>query len=51
MGFLHSYRGRAEVLQAETNRDLLRFIAGHEEQDAARFATPLTAKAEKNAKS
>jgi hypothetical protein len=36
--FLHGYRSRAEVLRAETNRDLLRLIAGHEEQDAARFA-------------
>ena len=48
-GFLHSYRNRAEGLQAETNRDLLRLIAGHEDQDAARFATPLAAKAAKNA--
>ena len=36
-GFLHGYRSRAEVLRAETNRDLLRVLAGHEEQDAARF--------------
>ena len=49
--FLHSYRGRAEVLRAETNRDLLRLIAGYEDQDASCFATPLTAKAAKNAKS
>ena len=37
MGFLHGYRSRAEVLRAETNRDLLRVRAGHEEQEAARF--------------
>ena len=36
-GFLHGYRSRAEVLRAETNRDLLRVLAGHEDQDAARF--------------
>ena len=45
--FLQGYRSRAEVLQAETNRDLLRLIAGHEDQDAARFAAPPTAKAAK----
>ena len=43
--FLHGYRSRAEVLRAETNRDLLRLMAAHEDQDAARLATPLTAKA------
>jgi hypothetical protein len=48
--FLQGYRSRAEVLRAETNRDLLRILAGHEEQDATRFAVPLTAKAAKNAK-
>jgi hypothetical protein len=42
--FLQGYRSRAEVLRAETNRDLLRLMAEHEEQDAARLATPLTAK-------
>ena len=36
-GFLHGYRSRAELLRAETNRDLLRVLAGHEEQEAARF--------------
>jgi hypothetical protein len=36
--FLHGYRSRAEVLWAETNRDLLRLIAEHEAQDAARHA-------------
>jgi hypothetical protein len=50
-GFLQGYRNRAEILRAETNRDLLRVIAEHEEQDAARLATPLTAKAAKDAKS
>jgi hypothetical protein len=50
-GFLHGYRNRAEVLRAETNRDLLRLIAGQEEQDAARFATPVTSKSNKHAKS
>ena len=49
--FLHGYRSRAEALRAETNRDLLRLIAGHEDQDAARFAIPLTAKDAKSAKS
>jgi len=50
-GFLHGYRTRTEVLRAETNRDLLRIIGGHEDRDAARFTTPATAKAAKNAKS
>src|SRR2546430_14759808 len=36
-GFLHSYRNRTEVLRAETNRDLLRLIAVHEDHDAKRF--------------
>jgi hypothetical protein len=36
-GFLHGYRSRAELLRAETNRDLLRVLAGHEDQEAARF--------------
>ncbi|MBZ5505720.1 MAG: hypothetical protein LAO78_09545 [Acidobacteriia bacterium] len=48
---LYGYRSRAEALRAETNRDLLRILAGHEDQDAARFAIPLTAKAAKSAKS
>ena len=47
-GFLHGYRTRAEILRAETNHDLLRVIAGHEEQDAARLATSLTAKGAKS---
>jgi hypothetical protein len=42
VGFLNGYRNRTEVLRAETNRDLLRRIAEHEGQDAARFATPVT---------
>jgi hypothetical protein len=36
-GFLHGYRSRAELLRAETNRDLLHVLAGHEDQEAARF--------------
>jgi hypothetical protein len=48
---LHDYRDRTEALRASANRDLLRLIAGHEDQDATRFATLLTAKAAKNAKS
>jgi hypothetical protein len=36
-GLLHGYRNRAEVLRAETNRDLLRIIAGREDQDAEHF--------------
>ena len=50
-GFLHGYRNRTEVLRAETNRDLLRMIAEYEGQDASRFATPLTARDAKRAKS
>ena len=38
-GFLHGYRNRAEVLRAETNRDLLRIIAGREDQDAEHFGS------------
>jgi hypothetical protein len=49
-GFLLSYRNRSEVLRAETNGDLIRLIAGHEDQDAARFATSLIAKGPKDAK-
>ena len=36
-GFLHGYRTRAEILRAETNRDLLRLMAAHEDQDALHF--------------
>jgi hypothetical protein len=36
-GFLHGYRNRTEILRAETNRDLLRLIAVHEDRDAKRF--------------
>jgi len=42
--FLNGYRNRTEALRAEANRDLLRRIAEHEGQDAARFATPVTTK-------
>jgi hypothetical protein len=35
---LRDYRSRTESLQALANRDLLRALAGHEEEDAARFA-------------
>jgi hypothetical protein len=38
-GFLHGYRSRAEVLRAETNRDLLRILAGREDQDAEHFGS------------
>jgi hypothetical protein len=34
---LHSYRNRTEELRAPANRDLLRLIAGNEEQEAERF--------------
>ncbi len=34
--FLEDYRSRTEALRSETNRDLLRLLAGHEEQDAER---------------
>lgn len=35
---LRDYRNRTESLRALANRDLLRLLAGHEDQDAARFA-------------
>ncbi len=35
-GFLRGYRSRIEVLSAQTNCDLLRMIAGREEQEAGR---------------
>jgi hypothetical protein len=35
--FLQDYRNRTEALRALANRDLLRLLAGHEDQDAARF--------------
>jgi len=44
-GFINGYRNRTEALRAETNRDLLRLIAGHEDRDAASFATPVTTRA------
>ena len=36
-GFLANYRNRTENLRALANRDLLRFLAGREEQEAERF--------------
>src|SRR5215471_6930243 len=36
-GCLRDYRNRTEALRAVANRDLLRLLAGHEDQDAARF--------------
>ena len=36
-GFLHDYRNRTEALRAQANRDLLRHLAGREEQEAERF--------------
>ena len=36
---LRDYRNRTQSLQALANRDLLRVLAGHEEQDAERFGT------------
>jgi hypothetical protein len=35
---VRDYRNRTESLRALANRDLLRLLAGHEDQDAARFA-------------
>ena len=35
--FLEDYRNRTQALRALANRDLLRLLAGHEDQDAARF--------------
>jgi hypothetical protein len=34
---VRDYRNRTESLRALANRDLLRLLAGHEDQDAARF--------------
>jgi hypothetical protein len=36
-GFLASYRNRTEILRAQANLDLLRFLAGREEHEAERF--------------
>ncbi|MBZ5504783.1 MAG: hypothetical protein LAO78_04775 [Acidobacteriia bacterium] len=36
-GFLASYRNRTEALRAQANLDLLRCLAGREEQEAERF--------------
>jgi len=35
---LHDYRNRTERLRALANRDLLRFFAGREDQNAVRFS-------------
>jgi hypothetical protein len=35
---VRDYRNRTESFRALVNRDLLRLLAGHEDQDAARFA-------------
>jgi hypothetical protein len=35
--FLLSYRNRTEALRSLANRDLLRLLAGREDQDAGRF--------------
>jgi hypothetical protein len=42
-GFLHGYRTRIEILSAQTNCDLLRLIAGREEQEAGRLSQPANA--------
>jgi len=34
---LSNYRNRTEALHSLANRDLLRFLAGREDQDAGRF--------------
>jgi hypothetical protein len=34
---LSDYRNHTEALRALVNRDLLRVLAGHEDQDATRF--------------
>lgn len=34
---LNDFRNRTETLRALANRDLLRLLAGHEEQDAEKF--------------
>ena len=39
-GCLRDYRNRTEALRAVANRDLLRILAGREDQDAKRFAKP-----------
>jgi hypothetical protein len=36
-GCLRDYRNRTEALRAVANRDLLRILAGREDQDATRF--------------
>jgi len=39
---LNDFRNRTEMLRALANRDLLRLLAGHEEQEAARLGAPRT---------
>jgi hypothetical protein len=34
---LYDYRNRTEMLRADANRDLLRLVAGYEDQEAARL--------------
>ena len=41
---LHGYRNRTEELRALANRDLLRLLAGREEQEAERFSLPANPK-------
>ena len=36
---LNDFRNRTELLRALANRDLLRLLAGHEEQEAAKFSS------------
>jgi hypothetical protein len=37
---LSNYHNRTEALRSLANRDLLRFLAGREDQDAGRFGRP-----------
>jgi hypothetical protein len=51
--FLLSYRDRTEALRAEANRDMLRMLAGHEEEEAEQFSRlcgpPIRAKRKRRA--
>src|SRR5689334_6970798 len=38
-GFIASYRNRTKALRARANRDLLRLLAGREEQEAESFGS------------
>ena len=38
-GFIANYRNRTKALRARANRDLLRLLAGREEQEAERFGS------------